>query len=128
MSSQTGNPAPPMVAVRGVHKFFGDLHVLKGIDLVVQRGEVCVVLGPSGSGKSTLIRCINEMEQISAGRLPSTPLRLVCDMPKRSLGSSRETPASRSMSGIQTEPSLSCVQSIGSTTWYSAKSGSLARS
>ena len=69
MSSQTGNPAPPMVAVRGVHKFFGDLHVLKGIDLVVQRGEVCVVLGPSGSGKSTLIRCINEMEQISAGRL-----------------------------------------------------------
>ncbi|MGB3955595.1 MAG: amino acid ABC transporter ATP-binding protein [Brooklawnia sp.] len=58
-----------MVEVRAVHKFFGDLHVLKGIDLVVPRGEVCVVLGPSGSGKSTLIRCINEMEQISAGRL-----------------------------------------------------------
>lgn len=60
---------PPMVDVRGVHKFFDDLHVLRGIDLVVPRGEVCVILGPSGSGKSTLIRCINEMEQISAGRL-----------------------------------------------------------
>ncbi|MGI5950439.1 MAG: amino acid ABC transporter ATP-binding protein [Brooklawnia sp.] len=58
-----------MVDVQGVHKFFDDLHVLRGIDLVVPRGEVCVVLGPSGSGKSTLIRCINEMEQISAGRL-----------------------------------------------------------
>ena len=58
-----------MVVAQGVHKFFGDLHVLKGVDLVVGRGEVCVILGPSGSGKSTLIRCINELEQISAGRL-----------------------------------------------------------
>jgi polar amino acid transport system ATP-binding protein len=58
-----------MVDVRDVHKLFGDLHVLKGVDLTVQRGEVCVLLGPSGSGKSTLIRCINELEQISAGRL-----------------------------------------------------------
>ncbi len=64
----TGDPTP-MVEVRGVHKFFGELHVLRGIDLVVPRGEVCVLMGPSGSGKSTLIRCINEMEQISAGRL-----------------------------------------------------------
>ncbi len=58
-----------MVDVRDVHKLFGDLHVLKGVDLTVQRGEVCVLLGPSGSGKSTLIRCINELEQINAGRL-----------------------------------------------------------
>lgn len=58
-----------MVKVKDVHKFFGDLHVLKGIDLDVAHGEVCVVLGPSGSGKSTLIRCINEMEQIDAGRI-----------------------------------------------------------
>ena len=58
-----------MVDAVGVHKFFGDLHVLKGVDLTVGRGEVCVLLGPSGSGKSTLIRCINELEQISAGRL-----------------------------------------------------------
>ncbi|MHA6512431.1 amino acid ABC transporter ATP-binding protein [Tessaracoccus sp. Z1128] len=58
-----------MVEARGVHKLFGHLHVLKGVDLTVGRGEVCVVLGPSGSGKSTLIRCINELEQISSGRM-----------------------------------------------------------
>ena len=59
----------PMVKVRDVHKFFGDLHVLKGVDLTVMPGEVCVLLGPSGSGKSTLLRCINELETISAGRI-----------------------------------------------------------
>jgi polar amino acid transport system ATP-binding protein len=58
-----------MVQVVGVHKFFGDLHVLRGIDLTVNPGEVCVVLGPSGSGKSTLLRCLNELETISAGRI-----------------------------------------------------------
>ena len=58
-----------MVEAVAVHKLFGDLHVLKGVDLTVERGEVCVILGPSGSGKSTLIRCINELEQISAGRM-----------------------------------------------------------
>lgn len=58
-----------MVDAQGVHKFFGDLHVLKGVDLQVDHGEVCVLMGPSGSGKSTLIRCVNELEQISAGRL-----------------------------------------------------------
>ena len=59
----------PMVKAQGVHKLFGELHVLKGVDLTVNQGEVCVLLGPSGSGKSTLIRCINELEQISAGRI-----------------------------------------------------------
>ena len=59
----------PMVQVTAVHKLFDHLHVLKGVDLEVARGEVCVILGPSGSGKSTLLRCINEMEQISAGRV-----------------------------------------------------------
>lgn len=59
----------PMVQVEGVHKFFGDLHVLKGIDLTIAPGEVCVILGPSGSGKSTLLRCLNQLEEISAGRV-----------------------------------------------------------
>ncbi|SHJ38888.1 polar amino acid transport system ATP-binding protein [Tessaracoccus bendigoensis DSM 12906] len=58
-----------MIEAKGVHKLFGELHVLKGIDFTVERGEVAVLLGPSGSGKSTLIRCINELEQISAGRM-----------------------------------------------------------
>ena len=58
-----------MVSVRGVHKFFGNLHVLRGIDLDIAPGEVCVILGPSGSGKSTLLRCLNQLEEINAGRV-----------------------------------------------------------
>ncbi len=58
-----------MVHAEGVHKRFGRLEVLKGIDLEVQRGEVMCLLGPSGSGKSTLLRCINHLEKINAGRL-----------------------------------------------------------
>ena len=56
-----------LIQIRGVHKFFGDLHVLRGIDLDVANGEVCVIMGPSGSGKSTLLRCLNQLETISAG-------------------------------------------------------------
>jgi polar amino acid transport system ATP-binding protein len=58
-----------MVASQAVHKRFGTLEVLKGIDLEVQRGEVMCMLGPSGSGKSTFLRCINHLEKINAGRL-----------------------------------------------------------
>jgi polar amino acid transport system ATP-binding protein len=63
--------ATDMVSVRAVHKVFGHghdaVHVLKGVDLDVARGEVTVILGPSGSGKSTLLRCINELEEITGG-------------------------------------------------------------
>jgi polar amino acid transport system ATP-binding protein len=58
-----------MVKAEGVHKRFGRLEVLKGIDLTVGRGEVMCLLGPSGSGKSTFLRCINHLEKINAGRL-----------------------------------------------------------
>ena len=58
-----------MVRAEGVHKSFGRLEVLKGIDLEVQRGEVCCLLGPSGSGKSTFLRCINHLEKVTSGRL-----------------------------------------------------------
>ena len=58
-----------MVEAEGVCKRFGRLEVLKGISLNVDRGEVLVIIGPSGSGKSTFLRCINHLEQISAGRL-----------------------------------------------------------
>lgn len=58
-----------MVQMRDVHKEFGHNHVLKGIDLTVPAGSVCVMLGPSGSGKSTALRCINQLEEITAGRI-----------------------------------------------------------
>ena len=55
------------VQVRGVHKSFGALHVLRGVDLTVRRGEVTAILGPSGSGKSTLLRTLNHLEKVDAG-------------------------------------------------------------
>ena len=58
-----------LVRIEGVHKYFGDHHVLSGIDMTVKQGEVAVLIGPSGSGKSTLLRCINHLESISAGRI-----------------------------------------------------------
>ncbi|RLQ11196.1 amino acid ABC transporter ATP-binding protein [Micromonospora sp. BL1] len=58
-----------MVRAEQVHKSFGPLEVLKGIDLEVRSGEVCCLLGPSGSGKSTFLRCINHLEKIDAGRI-----------------------------------------------------------
>jgi polar amino acid transport system ATP-binding protein len=58
-----------MVLAEGVHKRFGRLEVLQGINLEVQRGEVMCLLGPSGSGKSTFLRCINHLEKINSGRL-----------------------------------------------------------
>ena len=58
-----------MLQLEGVHKSFGDLHVLKGIDMSVERGQVVCVIGPSGSGKSTLLRCINMLEPPEAGRI-----------------------------------------------------------
>jgi len=57
----------PLVRLDGVQKWFGDLHVLRDIDLSVDRGEVVVVIGPSGSGKSTLCRTINRLEPIDEG-------------------------------------------------------------
>ncbi|MGI6164182.1 MAG: amino acid ABC transporter ATP-binding protein [Bacillota bacterium] len=58
-----------MVKVKNLHKSFEDLHVLKGIGLEVQKGEVVVVIGPSGSGKSTFLRCINHLERPTSGEI-----------------------------------------------------------
>jgi ABC-type polar amino acid transport system ATPase subunit len=52
-------PPTPLVRIKGVHKRFGLLHVLKGIDLDVMAGEKVSIIGPSGSGKTTLLRCVN---------------------------------------------------------------------
>ncbi len=58
-----------MIEMNNVHKYFGDLHVLRGVDLVVPANQVVCLLGPSGSGKSTLLRCINLLEVPTSGRV-----------------------------------------------------------
>ena len=59
----------PMIRIENLHKSFGDLEVLKGIDLTVNKGEVVSLIGASGSGKSTLLRCINRLETMTSGRI-----------------------------------------------------------
>ena len=59
----------PLVVLDDVNKYFGDLHVLRDIDLTIERGEVVVIIGPSGSGKSTLCRAINRLEPIDSGTI-----------------------------------------------------------
>ncbi len=67
-----------LVTVSGLHKSYGDLEVLKGIDFEVARGEVVAIIGPSGSGKTTMLRCINLLEEPTGGRIVVDG-RIVCD-------------------------------------------------
>ena len=69
MTEDIPDYAGPMIQLRGVHKSFGDLEVLRGIDLDIEQGTVVCVLGPSGSGKSTLLRCINLLAPPNAGEI-----------------------------------------------------------
>ncbi|MET8121876.1 amino acid ABC transporter ATP-binding protein [Micromonospora sp. NPDC005291] len=65
----TTTPSRPAVEIRDLHKSFGPLEVLKGIDFEVGQGEVVCVIGPSGSGKSTLLRCVDLLEEPTAGKI-----------------------------------------------------------
>lgn len=69
MANTISNEAQVMLRMHDIHKSFGDLAVLKGIDVEVRRGEVLAIIGPSGSGKSTLLRCINKLETIDSGSI-----------------------------------------------------------
>lgn len=69
MSEITTNEIVPAVKATQVHKAFGNLHVLKGIDMTVMPGTVTVILGPSGSGKSTFLRLINQLETLTGGSI-----------------------------------------------------------
>ncbi|MEN4011277.1 MAG: amino acid ABC transporter ATP-binding protein [Chloroflexota bacterium] len=62
------SPAP-IIHIENVHKHFGSVHALRGVNLDIQRGEVVVIIGPSGSGKSTLLRCINRLEEFEQGKI-----------------------------------------------------------
>jgi len=77
-SSQTKEQ--PIVQLEGVHKWYGEFHVLKDINLEVQKGERIVVCGPSGSGKSTVIRCINRLEEHQKGRITVDGIELTNDI------------------------------------------------
>ncbi len=70
----------PIILLEDVHKWFGKLHVLRGITLAIRAGEVVVVAGPSGSGKSTMIRCINRLEAHSNGRIVVDGIELTDDL------------------------------------------------
>jgi polar amino acid transport system ATP-binding protein len=61
--------ATNMILVEDLHKYFGDIEAVKAVDLTIKRGEVVVIVGPSGSGKSTVLRCINHLEEPTAGRV-----------------------------------------------------------
>ena len=76
------DPAIPAVELIGVHKWYGQFHVLRDINLRVARGERIVICGPSGSGKSTLIRCINRLEEHQAGRIVVEGIELTADLRK----------------------------------------------
>ncbi|RMF44432.1 MAG: amino acid ABC transporter ATP-binding protein, partial [Anaerolineae bacterium] len=70
MSEQTAqNGNDPIIICRDVHKWYGQFHVLRGIDMDVRKGEVVVIFGPSGSGKSTFIRTINRLEEHQRGQI-----------------------------------------------------------
>jgi len=65
----TNRPNRPMLEIKNLHKSFGSLNVLNGVDLDVKQSQVLVIIGPSGSGKSTLLRCVNHMETPSSGEI-----------------------------------------------------------
>jgi len=72
--------AGTMIELQSVHKWYGDFHVLKDINLQVRKGEKVVVCGPSGSGKSTMIRCINRLEEHQRGRIVVAGIELTSDL------------------------------------------------
>lgn len=73
----------PMVELKNIHKSFGDNHILKGINMSVDKGEVVVILGPSGSGKTTLLRTINFLESADEGNITVNGFTLHCKHPAK---------------------------------------------
>ncbi len=80
MTSEKLGNADDIIICRDVHKWFGDFHVLRGVNLTVKRGEVVVICGPSGSGKSTFIRTINRLEEHQRGTIIVDGIELTNDI------------------------------------------------
>jgi len=76
------NNDKPAIVIAGMHKWYGDFHVLRDINLEVKKGEIIVVCGPSGSGKSTMIRCINRLEEHQQGQIIVDGIELTNDIKK----------------------------------------------
>ena len=79
-SLQSEQAGEPVIQMQGVHKWFGQFHVLKDINLNVTQGERIVLCGPSGSGKSTTIRCLNRLEEHQQGRIVINGVELTSDL------------------------------------------------
>ncbi|HAV88703.1 MULTISPECIES: amino acid ABC transporter ATP-binding protein [Stutzerimonas] len=79
-SVQAGAAVQPIILMEGVHKWYGQFHVLKDINLKVRQGERIVLCGPSGSGKSTTIRCLNRLEEHQQGRIVIDGHELTSDL------------------------------------------------
>ncbi|MBC7198020.1 amino acid ABC transporter ATP-binding protein [Stutzerimonas balearica] len=79
-SVQAGAAVKPIILMEGVHKWYGQFHVLKDINLKVRQGERIVLCGPSGSGKSTTIRCLNRLEEHQQGRIVIDGHELTSDL------------------------------------------------
>lgn len=80
MQNEKLNTAEDIIICRDVHKWFGDFHVLQGVNVIVKRGEVVVVCGPSGGGKSTFIRTINRLEEHQRGDIIVDDIELTSDL------------------------------------------------
>ncbi|MCP3892518.1 MAG: amino acid ABC transporter ATP-binding protein [Desulfobulbaceae bacterium] len=82
MNSETATQVEesPIITIEEMHKWYGDFHVLKDINLTVKKGERIVICGPSGSGKSTLIRCINRLEEHQRGKIVVDGIELTNDL------------------------------------------------
>ena len=107
--SDVGEKVKDIIVCRDVHKWFGELHVLRGVDLTVDQAEVIVIAGPSGSGKSTFIRCINRLEEHQRGDIIVDGMELSNDI--------RNIAAIRSEVGMVFQsfnlfPHLTCLQNI----------------
>ncbi|OCX94375.1 MAG: glutamine ABC transporter ATP-binding protein [Gammaproteobacteria bacterium HGW-Gammaproteobacteria-9] len=79
-NAQVEQASGPVIQMQGVHKWFGQFHVLKDINLSVRQGERIVLCGPSGSGKSTTIRCLNRLEEHQQGRIVINGVELTSDL------------------------------------------------